>query len=52
MVGTRSDIAYAVRVGSRNLDKLTLNDIVNVKRILCYLQGTINYKIVYTIHLH
>ena len=47
MVGTRPDVAYAVSVVSRNLDKPTKEDVVKVKRILRYLRGTINYGIVY-----
>ena len=41
MVGTRPDIAYAVGVVSRNLDKPSARNIVQVKRIFRYLKGTI-----------
>lgn len=47
MCGTRSDIAYAVSVVSRNLDGPTDRDVVRVKRILRYLKGTTDFGLVY-----
>ena len=47
MCGTRPDIAYAVSVVSRNLENPTERDVVRVKRILRYLRGTSNYRLVY-----
>lgn len=47
MVGTRPDIAYAVGVVSRNLDKPTKNNIQQVKRIFRYLKGTIDTGLEY-----
>jgi hypothetical protein len=47
MTGTRPDIAYAVRVASRNLEKPRKSDVIQVKRIFRYLQGTIDVGIVY-----
>lgn len=40
MIATRPDIAFAVGVVCRHLDKPTQEDIVAVKRIFKYLQGT------------
>ncbi|XP_073964450.1 uncharacterized protein [Choristoneura fumiferana] len=47
MVGTRPDIAYAVGVVSRTLQNPTDGDIIRVKRILRYIQGTKEYGITY-----
>lgn len=47
MTSTRPDIAYAVSVVSRKLDKPSREDIVTVKRVLRYLKGTMNEGIVY-----
>lgn len=47
MVGTRPDIAYAVGVVSRNLDKPTTSNIQPVKRIFRYLKGTIDTGLEY-----
>lgn len=47
MVATRPDIAYAVGVVSRNLEKPTRNDWNKVKRILRYLKGTTSLAIQY-----
>ena len=45
MVGTRPDIAYAVRVASRYLENHpTENDIMKVKRIFRYLRGAVSIK--------
>lgn len=46
-VGTRPDIAYAVSVASRNLEKPSTTDIMLVKRILRYLKGTADKGLVY-----
>lgn len=46
-VGTRPDIAYAVSVASRNLEKPSMKDIMLVKRIFRYLKGTIDKGLVY-----
>ncbi|CAA9994716.1 unnamed protein product [Nesidiocoris tenuis] len=48
MVGTRPDIAYAVRVVSRKLENPTDHDWTRVKRIIRYLKGTLDTGIVYT----
>lgn len=47
MVATRPDIAYAVSVVSRNLEKPTRSDWNRVKRILRYLKGTTSLSIQY-----
>lgn len=47
MVATRPDIAYAVGVASRKLESPTLNDWLNVKRIMRYLKGTMSYGLRY-----
>lgn len=47
MVGTRPDIAYAVGVVSRTLDKPTKKNIQQVKRIFRYLKGTIDVGLEY-----
>ena len=46
-IGMRSDIAYAVSVLSRVLDRPTSNDWSTAKRILRYLKGTADVGIVY-----
>jgi transposase InsO family protein len=47
MVCTRPDIAYAVGVVSRTLEKPTLEDWIKVKRIFRYLRGTSQLGITY-----
>lgn len=47
MCGTRPDIAYAVGVVSRTLEKPTEHDVVKVKRIFRYLKGTADKGIIY-----
>lgn len=47
VIGTRPDIAYAVGVVSRCLDKPTRSDWKKVKRIFKYLKGTTHMGIVY-----
>lgn len=47
MVGTRPDIAYAVGVVSRSLDKPTKTNIQQVKRIFRYLKGTVDTGLEY-----
>lgn len=47
MCGTRPDIAYAVSVVSRNLEKPTERDVLRVKRILRYLRGTTDHGLLY-----
>lgn len=47
MSGTRPDIAYAVGVVSRKLEKPTKTDWLRVKRIFRYLKGTMSYGIRY-----
>ena len=47
MCGTRPDIAYAVGVASRNLEKPTERDVTRVKRIFRYLKGTADFKLIY-----
>ncbi|KAM3964295.1 uncharacterized protein ACR2FA_001787 [Aphomia sociella] len=47
MVATRPDIAYAVSVASRSLEKPTGDDCVKLKRILRYLQYTPDMGILY-----
>lgn len=46
-IGTRPDIAFAVSVVSRTLDNPKPEDVARVKRILCYIKGTINHGITY-----
>ena len=45
--GTRPDIAYAVSVVSQKLDSATVEDWNKVKRIFKYLNGTMNYGILF-----
>ncbi|KAI3772362.1 hypothetical protein L6452_03547 [Arctium lappa] len=45
---TRPDIAYAVEVVSRFMEKPTVKHMQAVKRILRYVRGTIDYGLVYT----
>ncbi|KAJ0175618.1 hypothetical protein K1T71_008777 [Dendrolimus kikuchii] len=47
MVDTRPDIAYALSVVSRHLEAPTKRDVLKVKRIFRYLNGTRNYCITY-----
>lgn len=47
MTSTRPDIAYAISVASRNLEKPTKENILNVKRIMRYLKGTMDEGIRY-----
>ncbi|XP_074341956.1 secreted RxLR effector protein 161-like [Apium graveolens] len=48
LVHTRPDIAYAVGVVSRFIERPTTLYQQAVKRIITYVQGTINYGLVYT----
>lgn len=48
LVHTRPDIAYAVGVVSRFMDRPTVLHQGAVKRILRYVQGTLNYGLIYT----
>ena len=45
--GTRFDISYAVGVLSRSLENPTPKDISCLKRVIRYLNGSINFKLVY-----
>ncbi|GKD08760.1 zinc finger, CCHC-type containing protein, partial [Tanacetum coccineum] len=45
---TRPDIAFAVGIVSRFMEKPTVNHMQAVKRILWYIKGTVNYGLVYT----
>jgi len=45
--GTRPDIAHAVGLVSRNLEKPSHEDFIKVKRIFRYLQGTTDHGLVY-----
>ncbi|KAJ0178278.1 hypothetical protein K1T71_006101 [Dendrolimus kikuchii] len=47
MVGTRPDIVYALSIVSRHLEAPTKRDILKVKRIFRYLNGTRDYCITY-----
>ncbi|KAA5550503.1 hypothetical protein F3G54_33420, partial [Pseudomonas aeruginosa] len=47
MVGTRPDIAYAIGVVSRKLEKPVKTDWLKVKRILRYIKGTFSHGISY-----
>lgn len=46
-VGSRPDIAYALSVASRNLEKPTAKDVLLVKRIFRYLKGTTDKGLIY-----
>ncbi|GFY76747.1 integrase core domain protein [Trichonephila inaurata madagascariensis] len=43
MVGTRPDLAYSVGFLSRSLENSSAEDIVRVKRVFCYIAGTVGY---------
>ena len=45
--GTRPDIAYAVSQLSRSLENPTELEILRLKRVFRYLQGTKNYQLKY-----
>ncbi|GKB51791.1 zinc finger, CCHC-type containing protein, partial [Tanacetum coccineum] len=45
---TRLDIAYAIEIVRRFMEKPTVNHMQSVKRILRYIKGTIDYGLVYT----
>ena len=45
---TRPDLSYAVSKVSRKMQAPVKSDWMDVKRILRYLRGTLNYKLVYT----
>ena len=47
MMGTRPDIAYAVGVASRSLENPSRSNVIQVKQIFRYLQGTADVGIVY-----
>lgn len=47
MCGTRPDIAYAVGVVSKKLEKPEERDVIKVKKIFRYLKATTDYGIVY-----
>jgi hypothetical protein len=47
VTGTRPDLAYAVSVVSRSLDKPSSRDWEKVKRIFRYLKGTVSMAILY-----
>lgn len=47
MCGTRPDIAYSLGAVSRKLENPTEKDVLKVKRIFRYLQGTVDNGIVY-----
>nr|GEY51139.1 hypothetical protein [Tanacetum cinerariifolium] len=44
----RPDIAYAIEIVSRFMEKPTVNHMQAVKRILWYIKGIVNYGLVYT----
>lgn len=48
LVHTRPDIAYAVGVGSRYMERPTIMHMNAVKRILRYIQGTVGYGLMYS----
>lgn len=48
LVNTRPDIAYAVGVVSRYMERPTVLHLSAVKRILRYLKGTLHFGLVYT----
>lgn len=48
LVHTRPDIAYAVGVVSRHMERPTVTHLDAAKRILRYIQGTLSYGLVYT----
>jgi len=45
--GTRFDIAFSVNVLSRHLENPSYEDVTRVKRVIRYLAGTIDLKLVY-----
>ncbi|XP_074362299.1 secreted RxLR effector protein 161-like [Apium graveolens] len=47
LVHTRPDIAYSVGIVSRYMEKPTEMHLLAVKRILCYVRGTLNHGLVY-----
>ena len=43
----RSDIAFAVGYMSRFMERLTMEHLQTIKRILCYVAGNLNYGLHY-----
>ena len=48
LVHTRPDISYAVGIVSRFMERPTVQHLNAVKRILCYVNGTLDHGLVYT----
>ena len=49
LVHTRPDIAYAVGVVSRFMERPTTMHLTATKRIIRYVKGTLNYGLVYSV---
>lgn len=47
MLDTHPDLAYSIGVLSKNLENPSSEDVMKVKRVFRYMQGTIDYGIVY-----
>jgi hypothetical protein len=45
---TRPDISYALSKLSQFLDKTGTSHVIALKRVLCYLKGTVSYKLVFS----
>jgi hypothetical protein len=48
LLHTRPDLSFSVGIASRFMEKPTVKHLNAVKQILRYLEGTVNYGLVYT----
>lgn len=48
LVHTRPDIAFAVGIVSHFMERPTATHMNTVKRIICYIKGTLEYGLVYS----